>query len=139
VAPAATKPFPLSRPLLGVTSVHYQQLRKSKRRAQEAAEYRRLLDALLKVPRQDGVLALVDYGCGIRGVLVMDGKYRGQVWVASDDGAYYMPFGQHEELHTGSSSGWTPTDTPREYGFLDWYEHWVCNVQVPRSKAKAGG
>jgi len=115
--------------------VNYQRLRNAGQTEQERLEYDRLSEAFDAVPRRDGVLPLVDYGCGIDGLLVLEGRYRGQIWIASDDGAYYMPFGQHEELHVGTSTSWTPVDTPREYGFLDWYEHWAFNFPVPRSPA----
>jgi hypothetical protein len=114
--------FPLTEPFLGTLSPAHQ------RHAQERQwdEYGRLLKQWEPIPKQDGVLAISDYGCAIYGVLILNGRYADKVWIQSGDTAYYGPFGGSEPLHDESwSPEWTATEQPREYSFLDWYESWL--------------
>lgn len=117
------EPFPLVRPFLGTLSPAHQQL--LDKRQWEA--YKDLLDECKLIPTDNGVLWISDYGCSMYGVLVLNGPYRGQIWFLSADAAYYGPFGVAESLHDESvGASWTPTETPREYSFFEWYENWLA-------------
>ncbi len=85
-----------------------------------------LLEEWERIPKDNGVLWISDYGCAMYGVLVLNGPYRGQVWFLTGDAAYYGPFGGSEALHDESAAAnWTPTEEPREYSFFEWYESWL--------------
>jgi len=109
--------FPLGEPFLGTLSPVHQWTEQ---------EYDRLLKEWQSIPKEDGVLAISDYGCAIYGVLILNGPYRDQVWIQSGDAAYYGPFGGSEWLHDESyPPEWLATGHPREYSFLEWYESWL--------------
>ena len=82
------------------------------------------MDGWNRIPINDGVLLICDYGCAIYAVLVLNGPYSGQVWLRIDDQVYYGPFGGSEILHEESASlEWS--ECPREYTFFEWYESWL--------------
>jgi hypothetical protein len=114
--------FPLTKPFLGTLSPAHQRL--SDQRQWE--EYGQLLKHWEPIPKEDGVLAISDYGCAICGVLILNGPYCGKVWIQQGDTAYYGPFGGSEPLHDESTPAeWTPTEHHRDYSFLEWYESWL--------------
>jgi SMI1 / KNR4 family (SUKH-1) len=119
---SSRRPFPLQKPLLGSCSPSHQGLTHER----QWKELRLLIDKWNKIPTNDGVITISDYGCAMYGVLVLNGPYRGKVWMQTGDAAYYGPFGGAEVLHDESEpSAWTPTNEPRDYSFFDWYEHWL--------------
>jgi hypothetical protein len=92
-----------------------------------------LLDLWKSLPKEDGVLALSDYGCAIYGVLILNGPYRDKVWIQSGDAAYYGSFGGSEPLHNESwPPDWEASAHPREYSYLEWYESWL-NVRLKKA------
>lgn len=114
--------FPLDKPLLGTLSPAHERLPKE----QQWDDYGRLLKRWEPISKEDGVLALSDYGCAIYGVLILNGPFCGKVWIHQGDSAYYGPFGGSEPLHDESwPEEWLATDNPREYSFLEWYESWL--------------
>jgi hypothetical protein len=118
--------FPLAEPFLGNLSTAHQRLLHER----QCEDYGRLLDQWQPIPKQDGVCAISDYGCAIYGVLILNGPYSGKVWIQHGDTAYYGPFGGSEPLHDESAlANWKPTDHPRDYSFLEWYESWL-NVRL---------
>ncbi len=118
----STKPFPLAKPFLGACSPSHQRLPNERQRE----DFGHLLKQWDPIPKQDGVLAISDYGCVTYGVLILNGPYCGQVWILYGDSAYYGPFGGYELLHDESASAnWTPNEQPREYSFFEWYESWL--------------
>ena len=118
--------FPLDKPLLGTLSPAHQRLPEE----QQGEAYGQLLKQWEPVSKEDGVLAISDYGCAIYGVLILNGPYCGQVWIQQGDTAYYGPFGGSEPLHDESwLPEWEATEHPREYSFLEWYESWL-NVRL---------
>ncbi len=118
--------FPLGNPLLGTLSPEHQQLPQGR----HWDDYGRLLKAWEPTSKEDGVLAISDYGCAIQGVLILNGPFSGQVWIQHGDTAYYGPFGGSESLHDESwLPEWQATEHPREYSFFEWYESWL-NVRL---------
>jgi len=114
--------FPLVKPFLGTCSPSYQRLPNQ----QQWVVFKDLLEQWQRIPREDGVLCISDYGCSMYGVFVLNGPYCGQVWMLAGDAAYYGPFGGSEPLHDESAlADWLPTETPREYSFFEWYESWL--------------
>jgi SMI1-KNR4 cell-wall len=118
--------FPLNTPLLGTLSVEHNNLPEDK----QWDNFGELLEILDTVPAEDGVLNLCDYGCAICGKLILNGKYAGQIWIQYGDVATYSPFGIAEFLHEVSDDEWIPNNDPKEYMFLDWYEHWLSNFEI---------
>jgi hypothetical protein len=122
LAATSKNQFPLAEPLLGTLSPAHRRLPQES----QWEDYGRLAKKWDSVPKGDGVLAISDYGCAIHGVLILNGPHRGKVWIQSGDVAYYGPFGGSELLHDESwPADWSPTEYPREYSFLDWYESWL--------------
>ena len=114
--------FPLDKPFLGTLSPAHQRLAQER----QWEDYGQLLKQWEPIPKEDGVLAISDYGCAIYGVLVLNGPYCGKVWIQHGDTAYYGPFGGSEPLHDESwPPEWTATEHPRDYSFLEWYESWL--------------
>lgn len=73
---------------------------------------------------EDGSLLLVDYGCAIEARLVLNGPFRGQVWVLEGSAGAYVPFEQMQTLHaTDTDQAFDETMGP--FNFLSWYEHWL--------------
>ena len=122
LTPTSHRPFPLAEPFLGCCSAAHQRL------SQEAQweDFGRLVKAWELIPKDDGVLSICDYGCSIYGALILNGPFRGRVWVLQGDTAYYGPFGGAEPLHDEyASAECAPTDSPRDYSFFEWYESWL--------------
>jgi hypothetical protein len=123
---SSSRPFPLDKPFLGFCSPSHQSLPADRL----PGDQRELLACCNAISKVDGVLRLCDYGCAMYGVLVLNGPNRGRVWMQVADSAYYGPFGGLEILHDEDMShSWTPTDSPRDYWFFEWYEHWL-NVKL---------
>jgi len=119
---ASKRAFPLSNPVLGSGAFSFQKLSIEEQEGELEALFR-VWDA---IPKEDGVLRLCDYGGGIYGVLILNGPYRGRVWMLQADTGYYGPFGGSEPLHDESVTiSWNPSDHPRDYSFLEWYESWL--------------
>lgn len=119
---ASSRPFPLSEPLLGTLSPAHQRLPKEA----QWEDYKRLLEVWEQIPHHDGILLICNYGCAIYGALVLNGSFRDKVWILCGDNAYYGPFGGSEPLHDECApTEWEPTDSPRDYSFFEWYEHWL--------------
>jgi SMI1 / KNR4 family (SUKH-1) len=114
--------FPLAKPFLGTCSPSHQML--SNEREWDA--FQDLLEQWGRIPKDNGVLCISDYGCAMYGVLVLNGPNCGQVWFLAGDAAYYGPFGGFEALHDESAAAdCKPSETPREYSFFEWYESWL--------------
>ncbi len=114
--------FPLADPFLGTLSPEHQRIAQDR----QWDDYGRLLKLWNAIPKEDGVLAISDYGCAIYGVLILNGPFRDKVWIQSGDAAYYGPFGGSEPMHDESwPPEWTPKEHPREYSFLEWYMSWL--------------
>lgn len=71
-----------------------------------------------------GTLLLADYGCGITAKLVLNGRFRGQVWSHDPNVGSYVPFGEMANLHYPDSQA-TKRDREKSFSFIDWYEHWL--------------
>jgi hypothetical protein len=122
LTPASNRPFPLTKPFLGCCSPAHQRLSKDA----QWEDFRQLSSEWDRIPKHDGVLAICDYGCAMHGVLILNGPLCGRVWMLSGDAAYFGPFGGSEGLHDEyTPSEWEPTDTPKDYSFLEWYESWL--------------
>jgi hypothetical protein len=136
LTPNSREPFPLAGPFLGCASPRHHRLPVSQR----TEDYGRLLREWERIPLDHGVLKLSGYGCAIYGVLILNGTFRGKVWIISGDAAYYGPFGGAEALHDeeAGSGEWEPTEAPKDYPFLEWYESWV-DGQIKRLRAGSGG
>jgi hypothetical protein len=136
LTPGSVEPFPLARPFLGCCSPSHHRLPKSQR----SEDYGRLLREWERIPLDHGVLKLSGYGCAIHGVLVLNGPFCGKVWIISGDAAYSGPFGGAEALHDegAGEAEWEPTEAPKDYPFLEWYESWV-DGQLKRLRAGSGG
>jgi hypothetical protein len=116
------QPFSLAKPFLGIWSPAHHQLSNEQR--WEA--YQDLLQKWIRIPKDHGVLSISVYGCEEYGVLVLNGPYRGQIWIHIGGQAYYGPFGGWELLHDESAlMDSKPADSPREYSFIEWYENWL--------------
>ena len=96
LTPTSREPFPLAVPFLGCESPRHQRLPKGQR----GEDYGRLLREWERIPLDHGVLKLSDYGCAIHGVLILNGTFRGKLWIFSGDAAYYGPFGGAERCTT---------------------------------------
>lgn len=131
LTPTSREPFPLAIPFLGCESPRHQHLPQSER----SEDYGRLLREWERIPLDHGVLKLSDYGCAIHGVLILNGTFRGKLWIFSGDAAYYGPFGGAEALHDEEAGEWEPTEAPKDYSFLEWYESWV-DGQLKRFRAE---
>ncbi len=122
LTPASKQPFPLTKPFLGRCAPTYQRLSEKLQRE----EFGRLSNEWDIIPKHDGVLSICDYGCSMYGALILNGPFKGRVWMLSGDVAYYGPFGGSEGLHDEyAPCEWEPTDTPKDYSFFEWYESWL--------------
>jgi hypothetical protein len=119
---ASKRKFPLADPFLGCCSPDHQWLSK----AAQQERYKQLDEEWDRIPKEDGVLSISDYGCALYAKLILAGPFRDRVWFLSGDAAYYGPFGGSEALHDENAPGeWEPTAARRDYSFLEWYESWL--------------
>lgn len=118
INPLSHLEFPLSEPFLG--------LHGNDEGATLGSTEAELSRAWNLVSKECGVLRLCSYGDSIEAVLVLNGKYNGQVWIQHEDSLYYGPFGVAEALHDDT----TPdadllAAAPREYSLWEWLDHWT--------------
>jgi SMI1 / KNR4 family (SUKH-1) len=118
--------FPIDKPLLGTLSVEHSKLPEDK----QWNNFGELVKIFNNVRLQDGVINICEYGCGIGGKLILNGKFTGQIWIQQGDVASYAPFGNSELLHEVEVAEWNPSNDLKEYMFLDWYEHWLYNFEI---------
>jgi hypothetical protein len=93
---------------------------------------------------RDGTMPLADYGCGMTGVLVLQGPHRGEIWMDDPNADtrgphpwefYAMLHGRIDDIDDG-------LDRPfegRHYSFLSWVEEWVQAVLPAARSAAVGG
>jgi hypothetical protein len=110
------KPFPLDLPLLGECAPNFKEL--------TGDDHLRARSEWDAVPKDHGVIEIDGYGCAIDAFLIVNGPYCGRVWIQQGDCYYYGPYGGYEVLD-GADEVWAPKDPPKDYSFLDWYEHWL--------------
>jgi hypothetical protein len=118
LTPYLKEPFPLIEPFLGLGSIDTSKLD----REQEWEAYKKFVDEWDKIP-DGGILYLTDYGCDIYGGLVLNGKYRGQIWICESNSPSYCPFGYAVHLHDPDQD--PCADIPKDFTFFQWYEHWL--------------
>jgi hypothetical protein len=73
----------------------------------------------------DGVWTLAGYGCGIVANLVLNGPFRGQVWVFDPNASSYEPFAEQTYLHDENCPVVRDRDDDIVFTFGEWYEHWL--------------
>jgi hypothetical protein len=118
LTPDLKEPFPLVEPFLGLGSIDTSKLD----REQEWEAYKKFLAQWEKIP-DGGILSLTHYGCDIYGGLVLNGKYRGQIWIWESNSPSYSPFGYSVHLHDPDQE--LRADSPKHFTFFQWYEHWL--------------
>lgn len=118
LTPHLKEPFPLVEPFLGLRSIDTSKLDSE----QEWETYKEFAAEWDKIPG-DGSLLLTHYGCDIYGKLVLNGKYRGQIWIREGDSPSYSPFGYSVHLHDPDQD--PCADIPKHFTFFQWYEHWL--------------
>ena len=118
LTPYLKEPFPLVEPFLGLESIDTSKLD----REQEWEAYKKFAAEWDKIPH-GGILFLTDYGCDIYGGLVLNGKYRGQIWISESNSPSYSPFGYSVHLHDPDQE--PRADIPKHFTFYQWYEHWL--------------
>jgi len=100
---APSLPFPLSEPL---------------RNAERDAKWAALDPAT-------GTLMLADYGCGMNAYLVLNGGFRGQIWVYDPNASWFVPFAETATLHYVGATEVNDCDVRATFTFGSWYEHWL--------------
>ena len=73
----------------------------------------------------NGVWTLAGYGCGICANLVLNGPFRGQVWVLDPNESCYEPFAERTYLHDEQCDVVRGKDDDVVFTFSEWYEHWL--------------
>jgi hypothetical protein len=106
--PSLAASFPLAEPFLGPGAEDWDAYRASLLRWED-------------IPHDQGILWLTDYGCDIRGGLIVQGPHRGEIWVREGDTPLFCPF--LSQLHHAGYEG--PTEPCRPLTFLEWYEDWL--------------
>lgn len=118
LTPYLKEPFPLIEPFLGLGSIDISKLDQE----QEWEAYKKFAAEWDKIP-DGGILFLTNYGCDIYGGLVLNGKYRGQIWIWESNCPSYCPFGYAVHLHDPDQD--PCADIPKDFTFFQWYEHWL--------------
>ena len=117
-----SKPFPLQRPhqrnseMWNLDEGDWSD--ETKQYAKKHEETNATLDC------QAGTFELVNYGCGISAKLVLNGRFRGQVWVLDPNNGEYVPFGEFANLHYPDQQ-LKKKDQQKPFTFTEWYEHWL--------------
>jgi hypothetical protein len=115
--------FPFESPFWGMMSEAYLNGTQEERDRQEEELWRQWNEEM-PLEFGNGSIEIADYGCRNYARLIINGKYQGQVWVHGGTPGF-GPFGHNEELHSGSSPETVFIFPPKDYTFLEWYEHWV--------------
>jgi hypothetical protein len=68
---------------------------------------------------------LADYGCGMTAHLVLNGAFRGQVWLHDPNTACFVPFSETATLHYVEAPAVAEADQNVNFSFASWYEHWI--------------
>lgn len=73
-----------------------------------------------------GTLMLADYGCGMIAYLVLNGPFRGSIWLFDPNPASFVPFGEMAMLHCfNENTEVSDVDPSTLVTFAVWYEHWI--------------
>ncbi len=122
---AASRPFPLVNPYRSITDEMWQvQIPRWDARLRAENEANR--NRFMAIPFGDGAIKVAHYGSGIYAVLVLNGPFRGQVWVTDPNLGDYVPISMRTDLHNTSFKVENSYSLHREaFFFLDWYNHWL--------------
>jgi hypothetical protein len=73
-----------------------------------------------------GVLKITHYGSGVYAVLVVNGPFRGQVWLTDPHMGDYVPASMRTDLHDSTVKTENAYALYREpFTFISWYSHWL--------------
>jgi hypothetical protein len=127
------RPFPFPKPFHGMRAEGDDTLdNRAKNEALTAA-----CAVWRQIPVGQGALSLVDYGCGITGKLVLNGPFRGHIWIVDPNEPGCFPFLHAEGLHM--PDGDCDWESTRALTFAEWYEHWLDHARpeaVPTPERK---
>jgi len=122
---ASARPFPLAKPLRSITDEmwHVQFPNWDTRLRDENDANRR---RFMAIPFGNGVVKTAHYGSGIYSVLVLNGPFRGQVWVTDPHMGDYVPAAMRTDLHDSlikTENSYSLHEIG--FSFFDWYNHWL--------------
>jgi hypothetical protein len=72
-----------------------------------------------------GTLMLADYGCGMTAHVVLNGPFRGHIWLYDPNASWFVPFNETATLHYVDASEVNAADAETTFTFASWYEHWI--------------
>jgi hypothetical protein len=118
-APGLHDPFPFDAPFHGLIAETDPTLDNAARNEAHA----RYCEVWQRTPLMGGALSLVHYGCDIWARLVLNGPFRGQLWLLDSNEPGYYPFDHNAVLHDPNAEwDWATT---KGFTFFPWYEHWL--------------
>ncbi len=125
---AAQKSFPLTIPHRSITDQMWNvQIPNWNERLR--AENQANKDVFNSIPFGHGVLKIAQYGSGIYAVLVLNGLFRGQVWVSDPHMGDYVPASMRTDLHTSEIKTEDAYGLHKEpFTFNGWYSHWLTSA-----------
>jgi len=121
----AKEPFPLKTPYRSITDEMWSvQIPNWDDRLR--SEHQRNKSEFKKISFGHGVFRIADYGSGIYAVLVINGNFRGQVWLTDPHMGDYVPASMRTDLHDSTIK----TENAyrlhsNSFSFNDWYNHWL--------------
>lgn len=127
------RPFPLIEPLYP-PPVELWELGQGKWDDRAKSLYSQHQKSWTQLDFRAGTISLVDYGCGMCAILVLNGKFQGQIWIVDPNAECCTPFAEMANLHYAHDSVDTK-DEGKEFTFLDWYEHWLDHARVEAKQA----
>jgi hypothetical protein len=125
-----TKPFPLSSPFRSITDQMWDVEIPNwdgPLKAQHQVNRQRFAE----IPLSDGAIRIAHYGSAIYALLILNGPFRGQIWLQDPNIGDYVPASMRIDLHDSTvkvEHSYHPHHNAPS--FSDWYTHWL-NAAVP--------
>ena len=125
----AAEPFPLTEPYRSITD-EMLGLQDSNWDNQARYDFEVRRSAFSDLAFGHGVLKMANYDSGIYAVLILDGPFRGEVWIVDPNLGEYVPASMRTDLYDSSLIPEQAYKLPRQpSSFVRWYNHWLVSAQ----------
>jgi hypothetical protein len=137
-AACLTRPFPLTAPFRAITDDMWEAYIPNWN-AQIRDRHKANKEELSRVSPSDGAMRIAHYGSRIYALIVLNGPFRGQIWIHDPNLGDYVPASMRTDLHDQTIKVEDAYRLQRKPPLFDeWYQHWLdaSSAQTQREYSK---